>query len=100
MATARPRQRHLRNLLRPYLAILLIAVWLLTTATGALLWLVAPEGPRSGREEFFLGLTKSDWSDIHLWVSVAVVAITVTHLAIDWPAFKGAVRHLMHPPTT
>lgn len=95
MAITHSRKRHLRNVLRPYLAILLIAVWLLTVTTGALRSIAAPEGPRSGRE-FFLGLAKNEWSDTHPWVSVALTAL---HLVVDWPALRGAARHLMHPPT-
>jgi hypothetical protein len=76
---------------------LLIATWLLVAVTGFLLW-AAPEGRRSGQEELWLGLTKNGWSDVHLWVSIAVVLVTVAHLIVDWRALVGAMRHLIHPP--
>lgn len=97
MAAARPHPRHLRNIVRPYLAVLLIVTWLAVAATGFLLW-AAPEGRQSGRQELWLGLTKSGWSDIHLWVAVAVIAVTIAHLIVDWRALRGAMRHLINPP--
>ncbi len=97
MTGSRTRLQRLRRVVRPYLAVLLIGVWVLTAVTGYLLW-VAPEGRQSGRQEYFLGLTKEAWGDIHLWVSVAVAVLTAVHLVVDWRALRNAMRHLMHPP--
>jgi len=79
---------------RAVVAILLITVWVLAAFTGLLLWL-APEGPRSGRQLLLLNLTKSEWGDIHFWVSVAVLIVTLVHIIIDWRALRGVIRYLI-----
>lgn len=57
---------------------------------------VAPSGRRSGWNELLFGLTKRAWADVHWWVSLAAVAVTVVHVAIDWKTFRACVRHLTH----
>ena len=78
---------------RAVTAILLIAVWSLVGLTGLLLWL-APSGQRAGQQILLLGITKSEWGDIHFWIGVATVAITLIHLIIDWKALRGVIRYL------
>ena len=79
---------------RAVVAIILIVVWTLVAFTGLLLWL-APTGPRSGRLPLLLNLTKIEWSDIHFWVSVSVLIVTLIHIAIDWRALRGVIRYLV-----
>lgn len=31
----------------------------------------------------FLGLTKRQWGDVHFWVSVAALGVTIAHVIID-----------------
>ena len=57
------------------------------------LWL-APSGQRAGQQILLLGLTKSEWGDIHFWIGVATVAVTLIHLIIDWKALRGVIRYL------
>jgi hypothetical protein len=78
---------------RAVIAILLIAGWCLTAVTGFILW-AAPTGPRAGWQVIFLGLTKHDWGEIHLWFGVAIIAITLIHIALDWKALRGVIRYL------
>jgi hypothetical protein len=78
---------------RAVVAILLIAGWCLTAITGFIL-LAAPAGPRAGWQVIFLGLTKHDWGEIHLWLGVAMIAITLIHIALDWKALRGVIRYL------
>ena len=78
---------------RAIVAILLITVWSLSAFTGLLLWL-APEVRRSGQQLLLFDMTKHEWGDIHFWVCVAVVIITITHVIIDWKALKGVIRYL------
>ena len=42
------------------------------------------------------GMTTSEWGDIHWWGSVAAVAVTVLHVALDFKAFKGAVGYVIN----
>jgi hypothetical protein len=79
---------------RAVVAIALIIVWVLVALTGLLLWL-APSGPQSGRQLLLLNLTKSEWGDIHFWVAVAVLIVTLAHIIIDWRALRGVIRYLV-----
>ena len=78
---------------RAVVAILLITVWSLVALSGLVLWL-APSGQRAGRQILRLGLTKSEWGDIHFWIAVAVMIVTLVHIIIDWKALRGVVRYL------
>lgn len=78
---------------RAVTAIILFIVWSLSGFTGFLLW-IAPEGPRSGRALLLLDMTKSEWGDVHLWMSLAALVVTVIHIAIDWCALRGCMRYL------
>lgn len=78
---------------RAIVAIMLISIWCLTALTGFVLW-AAPAGPRAGWRVIFLGLTKHDWNKIHLWFGVAMIVITLIHLALDWKALRGVIRYL------
>ena len=70
-----------RNALR-YLVDALLYVFLCSvTVVGLLLGFVIPRGP--GRK-FFLGLHRHQWADIHLWLSVALLALLVLHLWLNW----------------
>ncbi len=40
-------------------------------------------------------LTKSEWGDIHFWVAVAVLIVTLVHIIIDWKALRGVIRYLI-----
>ena len=78
---------------RAVVAIMLIAGWSLSALTGFLLWF-APPGPRAGRQVLLLGLTKSEWNDIHFWVSVVAIVVTLIHVVLDWRALRGVIRYM------
>jgi len=78
---------------RAVVAIMLIAAWSLVAISGLVLWL-APSGPRSGRQLLLLGLTKSEWSDVHFWIAIATIVVTIVHVIIDWKALRGVIRYL------
>ncbi len=92
MKTRRPIK--VKVYLRAVTAILLLITWALVTLTGAIIW-AAPSGQRSGRLLLLFDLTKSEWGDIHFWVAVATVAITLVHIIIDWKALRGVIRYLV-----
>jgi len=92
MKTRRPIK--VKVYLRAVTAILLLIAWALVTLTGVIIW-AAPSGQRSGRLLLLFDLTKSEWGDIHFWVAVATVAITLVHIIIDWKALRGVIRYLV-----
>ena len=81
--------------IRAAIGITLIVVWSAALLTGILLY-VAPEGRRSGQADLLFGISKSDWGQIHWWVSLVAVGVTIVHLAVDWKTFRSCVRHLTH----
>jgi hypothetical protein len=79
--------------IRAVTAMALIAVWLLSAFSGLILWL-APEVRRAGQQPLLFGITKENWGEIHFWICVAVIVITVFHIIIDWKALRGVIRYL------
>jgi hypothetical protein len=88
------RQRKFRNkaYFRSIIAISMTTVWSAMIMTGFLLY-VALSGPRSGRLPIFL-LTKGQWVDLHFWIGLLAILITVMHVIIDWKALRGCLRYL------
>ncbi len=78
---------------RAIVAIMLVSAWSLLSISGLILWL-APTGRRSGQLELFLGLTKQEWGELHFWIALATIVITVVHIIIDWKVFVGIIRYL------
>ncbi|MCD6290583.1 MAG: DUF4405 domain-containing protein [Anaerolineae bacterium] len=93
MTSERRRRMQTKAYIRSIVAIALIIVWTASTLTGLILY-VAPHGPHSG-EATLLFLTKGQWGDVHLWVSVVAVVVTIFHLVIDWHALKSSIRRLV-----
>jgi Domain of unknown function (DUF4405) len=91
-------RRRFRARLRAVIGITLIAAWSLVIVSGLVLW-AAPHGPRSGRRELLLGLAKREWGDVHLWLSLAALAVTAAHVAVDWRMMRSAMRSLVHSPS-
>ncbi len=78
---------------RAVVAIIMIAAWSILSLTGLLLWM-APSGQRSGQMELLFNLTKSEWGDVHFWIAIATIVITILHMIIDWRALRGVIRYL------
>jgi fucose 4-O-acetylase-like acetyltransferase len=76
---------------------LLFAAFLLVNLSGLLTWLVLPSGGyRGGRNPLFnvtwLGLTRHEWNDLHLWAGLAMMIIITIHLALHWRWLSCAAR--------
>ena len=78
---------------RAVTAIALIIVWVLSAFSGLILWL-APELRRAGQQPLLFDITKGTWGEIHFWICIAVVIITIIHIIIDWKALRGVVRYM------
>jgi len=79
--------------------VFLFLAWIPATFTGVILWAPAglvPEGPGKGERIMLWGLTTAEWGNIHWWLSAAAVAFTLLHIVLDWKAFKGAIKYLVH----
>jgi hypothetical protein len=90
-----PRHRpvNFRAYGRAVIALTLISVWSMAAFSGFLLWF-APSGPRAGWNILLLGLTKRQWGEVHFWISVAALGVTIVHVIIDWRGLRGCLRYL------
>jgi hypothetical protein len=79
---------------RAIIAIALIISWSLSAISGLILWL-APEGRRAGQQPLLFNITKESWGEIHFWICVVVVTVTIVHMIIDWKALRGVIRYLI-----
>ncbi|MBM3167424.1 MAG: DUF4405 domain-containing protein [Chloroflexi bacterium] len=89
----RKREIKVKLYARAIIAITLITSWSLLSLSGLVLWL-APTGRRSGQIELLFGLTKHEWGDVHFWIAIATIIITLAHIIIDWKVFRGIIRYL------
>ena len=78
---------------RAIIAMALIISWALSAFSGLILWL-APEVRRAGQQPLLFNITKHEWGEIHFWICVAVVIVTIIHIIIDWKALRGVIRYL------
>ncbi|MFC1967764.1 DUF4405 domain-containing protein [Chloroflexota bacterium] len=78
---------------RAVTAIALITVWSLAASSGLVIWL-APEVRQAGKQQLLFGITKQEWGEIHFWICVSVVVVTIIHIIIDWKALCGVLRYL------
>lgn len=92
MALRRPI--HLKTYARAVIAVLLLATWPIVAASGLLLWL-APEGQRSGQMMLLFELTKRQWGDVHFWLALSAMSVTLVHVLLDWRALRGCLRYLV-----
>ena len=94
MTRALRRPIHLKTYARSVIAVLLLTAWPIVAASGLLLWL-APEGQRAGQATLLFDLTKHQWTDVHFWLSISAVSVTLVHVLIDWRALRGCLRYLV-----
>ncbi len=69
-----------------------------SVATGIVLWLMPQGGYQGGRgwaaRPEVLGLDHALWNDIHVWSSLALVALVLVHLALHWCWIKKVPKIL------
>lgn len=67
----------------------LFSAFIVTGISGLVSWLILPGGGfQGGRNPFhnatLYGLTRHQWTDIHLWVSLVMMGIIAIHLVLHW----------------
>ena len=53
-------------------------------AIGLLLAFVIPTGGGEGVSKYFMGLHRHDWGDIHLYLSLFMLALLILHIWLNW----------------
>ena len=81
---------------------LMFVAFFLSGLSGLVAWLILPSGGyRGGRNPFYglmlFGLGRHDWSDLHLWASLALMAILTVHLFLHLPWLVCAIRRYTQP---
>jgi hypothetical protein len=71
-----------RNALKYLIDSMLFVVLGAGAAVGILLGFVIPRGRGGGN--YFLGLHRHAWGDIHLWLSLALIVLLVVHVWLNW----------------
>jgi len=59
---------------------------------GVLLAFVIPEGKKGYGAKYFLGLHRHEWGDIHLFLSILLLAFLVLHLRFNWTWIVQATK--------
>ena len=81
-----------------YFVDLAIAVAFVISALSGLVLFFAPSGYQGGRNPYYgqtvLWLSTHDWSTLHTWGSMAMIAGVGAHLALHWPWMLTMTRRL------
>ncbi|VXD13664.1 putative 4-amino-4-deoxy-L-arabinose-phosphoundecaprenol flippase subunit ArnE [Planktothrix serta PCC 8927] len=80
--------------MRGIVALALLISWSLVALTGFIIWF-APRGQGAGSIAFLLGLSRHEWGDIHFFISLLALVVTVIHVILDWRTLKGLIRYLI-----
>jgi hypothetical protein len=94
---ARSSWPRIRLRLRAVFSSIMVFGWVVVAVTGFLLYF-SPEGRRSGWTEI-LWLTKSEWKDVHFWVSVGIALVTIGHVVLNRKGLRRAFRTLAGLPS-
>jgi hypothetical protein len=91
-AAERRRKNQRTAVLRAVIAIALLILWSIGAMTGMLLYLL-PKGSHAGHVVVVL-LSRSQWGEVHFWICLSAVLVTMAHVAIDWRPLMGSLRCL------
>ncbi len=67
-------------------------------ATGYILRFPLPPG--TNKSLSLWGLTRHQWGEVHVWISLGLLAILLTHLALHWQWVVTMVARQLHLATT
>jgi hypothetical protein len=77
------------------IGVLLLIAWSCVLTTGIIMW-AAPHGQGRGSEPFLLDLSRRDWGELHLYLALIAVGITIIHVIVDWKPFVSHLRHIVN----
>ena len=60
---------------------------------GFLLGFVIPKGEAHSSNKYFLGLHRHEWGDIHLCLSLFLLALLVFHIWFNWTWIVQSTKH-------
>lgn len=75
-------------------------IFLVVSISGLISWLALGGGYQGGRNPAYntlvLGLARDGWNDLHLWMGVAMISLTLLHLALHWKWILCTLRNFLH----
>lgn len=77
--------------LRPYTTTTMMVAFLIVVVTGFILFFV-PHGPGMSRQWMLLGLSKHQFKDIHIYLSIFGVLLAFFHFYLNWKAIRKYLR--------
>ncbi len=85
-----------KNTLNYIIDAIMAALMLNIVFIGALLGFVIPKGERAGYAPKVLwGLHRHDWGEIHMYLSLALVAVLIVHVWLHWSWVAACTRRLL-----
>ena len=85
---------------RFFVVVILFILALFQAMTGLIMWLAFPENSENGHdavEATFWSLSQHAWAVPHRWVAIALLAVIIIHLVINWKWLVSTVRGLRKP---
>ncbi len=83
----------------------LLVLFIFDCFSGIVIWLILPRGERdfypmrSGIGREFLGLQRNIWADLHAWVAVAIIALLVIHIVVNWNWVVSVIKNIFKVKT-
>ena len=75
--------------------------FLISAASGILLWLAGSGGYQGGSNPAFqtvvLSISRWAWSDLHVWTSLIMIAGVLLHQVFHWRWIVAATKRVMRP---
>ncbi len=69
-------------------------------STGLILWKILPPGSSGRHGErglALLGMTRHEWGDIHFYLALSLLGLTVLHVALHWKWVRNTFGSLFRP---
>jgi len=82
-------------------AVVLFILFLFQSFSGFVIWLFLPRGRmdfytmKQGVGRTFWGLQRNVWLDLHTWVAVAILAIVIIHLILNWNWVVNVTKNIL-----
>lgn len=73
--------------------LILLVSFLVTAATGLLIFFFLPPGEGKGIHSELLGWGRHDWGAIHDWAGIVMIITTFLHIIFHWKVFACQTKN-------
>jgi hypothetical protein len=92
-----------RKVIEQYVStIMLFILFILDCFSGFVIWLFLPRGALdynamlSGNGRTFWGLQRNAWLDLHVWIAVLILSISIIHLILNWKWIVNVSKNVLN----